>query len=106
MVVRGTDGSTTAAGAVLAGRCASSLGAAVATANAAPVPLRNFRREIFFRFLFLLMVHLLYVRLSGMTRICCCRYSPPKLGGEHARHTLTDRSEERRVGKECRSRWS
>ena len=27
------------------------------------------------------MVHLLYVRLSGMTRICCCRYSPPKLGG-------------------------
>ena len=38
-----------------AGVCASIFGAAVATASAAPVPFRNFRREIFFFGLDLLM---------------------------------------------------
>src|SRR5439155_7141913 len=45
-------------------------------------------------------------------RICCIVAAPisatetRKLTYAHRHHVLSDRSEERRVGKECRSRWS
>src|SRR5438034_4826109 len=47
-VTRITDRGTASVPTPAAGVCASIFGAAVATASAAPVPFRNFRREIFF----------------------------------------------------------
>src|SRR2546425_2590391 len=54
-VTRIIDRGTASAATPAAGVCASIFGAAVATASAAPVPFRNFRREIFFFGLDLLM---------------------------------------------------
>src|SRR5712692_12028164 len=50
--------------------------------------------------------------LAGFFRLDRARLAPPRRRLERGRdvgellHALPDRSEERRVGKECRSRWS
>src|SRR6266566_3417673 len=59
----------TASAATPAGVCASIFGAAVATASAAPVPFRNFRREIFFFGLDLLMEEYCSAVGARLTRI-------------------------------------
>src|SRR5213596_1623370 len=68
-VTRIIDRGTASVATPAAGVCASIFGAAVATASAAPVPFRNFRREIFFFGLDLLMEEYCSAVGARLTRI-------------------------------------
>src|SRR5947208_12936431 len=68
-VTRIIDRGTASVATPAAGVCASIFGAAVATASAAPVPFRNFRREIFFFGLDLLMEEYCSAVGGSLTRI-------------------------------------
>src|SRR5260370_41795346 len=47
------------------------------------------------------------MRLEGLVLRCFGAFSAlPRVGGMRDRRSVEKRSEERRVGKECRSRWS
>src|ERR1041385_2301029 len=52
------------------------------------------------------LAQILSVAVSSLDNLGALGKTVENLGHRHARYGVKDRSEERRVGKECRSRWS